>query len=69
MMSKQAKAKEKRENDGDSSRYAKDARAVRYPRRCDQQPNIILAFRKKIQHLQEAFKNASHKGGNVCKSY
>ena len=30
---------------------------------------ILHAFRKKIQYLQEAFKNASHKGGNVCKSY
>ena len=30
---------------------------------------ILHAFRKKIQYLQEAFKNARHKGGNVCKSY
>ena len=39
MISKQAKATEKRENDDDSFRYARDARAVRYPWGCDQQPN------------------------------
>ena len=30
---------------------------------------ILHTFRKKIQYLQEAFKNACHKGGNVWKSY
>ena len=41
MMSKQAKATEKRENDDDSFRYAKDVEnsGIR-ARRCDQQPNF-----------------------------
>ena len=30
---------------------------------------ILDAFRKKKPYLQEAFKNASRKGGNVCKNY
>ena len=30
---------------------------------------ILHTVRKKIPCLQEAFKNASRKGGNVCKNY
>ena len=61
MLTKQAKATKKMTDD--SCRYAKGARAVRYPRRLYHHNQILHAFRKKIPYLQEVFKKASRKGG------
>ena len=65
MMSKQAKAAEKRENDDDSFRYAKDAREFRYPRRCDQQPNFTR-FQKENFNISKRHLRTLAIKGEMC---